>query len=328
MKSLRVISLLPAATEMVAALGCADQVVGRSHGCDFPESIKTLPVCSKPRFNGSAPGADIHENVERLLARALSIFEIDASLIRDLQPDLILTQSQCEVCAVSDHDLERTLADWTGRRPRILSLAPLRLADVFQNVVQIAHALGVPDRANELVTEWRGRLDKLRANAYSLVTKPTVVCVEWFEPLMVAGNWVPELVEIAGGRDILGKAGVHSPWIEWRDVRKADPDFIVLMPCGFNVERTISEAQVLGSLPGWRDLRAVKAGRVFAVDGNSHFNRPGPRLIDSAEILAKIFGEKLDELSHASVQSVGLSKDGDLLTGRALEHRSVLKSDS
>lgn len=328
MKSLRVISLLPAATEMVAALGCADQLVGRSHECDFPESIKALPVCSKPRFNGLAPGADIHENVERLLARALSIFEIDAACIWDLHPDLILTQSQCEVCAVSDHDLERALADWTGRRPRILSLAPSHLADVFQDIVQIAHALGVPDRANKLLTEWRGRLEKLRSGACSLVTKPTVICLEWFEPLMAAGNWVPELVDITGGRDVLGIAGVHSPWIEWRDVQKADPDFIVLMPCGFNVERTISEAQVLARMPGWRNLRAVKAGRVFAVDGNSHFNRPGPRLIDSAEILAKVLGEKLDGLSNASVQSLGRSKDGDLLTGTAPEHRSVLKSDS
>lgn len=304
MVSPRVISLLPAATEMVAALGCADQLVGRSHECDFPDAIKELPVCSRPRFNAAASGAEIHQNVVRLLENALSIFDLDVDSIRELQPDLILTQSQCEVCAVSNHDLERALAEWTGRRPQILSLSPLRLEDVFQNLTQIAGVLGVPDRANELVNGWRKWLVELRSAARRQTSKPSVVCIEWFDPLMVAGNWVPELVEIAGGRDVLGKAGVHSPWIKWTDIQKADPEVIVLMPCGFDLGRTIDEACVLTGLPGWNDLRAVKAGRVFAVDGNSYFNRPGPRLIESAEILASVLWQDSTVLPGEGMQRV------------------------
>jgi len=325
MPPLHILSLLPGATEMVAALGCADRLVGRSHECDFPEAIRHLPVCTRTRVDAAASSGEIHQGVGRLMERALSLFELDLPLIRDLRPDLILTQAQCEVCAVSVNDVETALAGWLGERPRVLSFAPQRLADVFADLLRLGEVLDVADRARTVVAELRGRLSVIRAATLKRVAshglqvgpvlrtgrvalgetrptnveltdqdenvapiRPTVVCIEWFEPLMVAGNWVPELVEIAGGRDVLGKPGEHSPWIEWETIRRADPDVIILMPCGFDLARTLAESRCLQSRPGWSDLRAVRSGRVFAVDGNSHFNRPGPRLVESAEILEEI----------------------------------------
>lgn len=273
---------------MVAALGCADRLVGRSHECDFPEAIRQLPVCTRTRVDPAASSGEIHQGVGRLMEQALSLFELDLPLIRDLQPDLILTQAQCDVCAVSVDDVETALAGWLGERPRVLSFAPQRLDDVFADILRLGEALDVADRARTVVAELRERLVALHAGADKSVVPPTVVCLEWFEPLMVAGNWVPELVKIAGGRDVLGKAGEHSPWIEWEAVRRADPDVMILMPCGFDLARTVAESAHLRTLPGWNELKAVRSGRVFAVDGNSHFNRPGPRLVESAEILVDL----------------------------------------
>jgi iron complex transport system substrate-binding protein len=283
----RVVSLLSSSTEIVAALGCADRLVGRSHECDYPPEILGLPVCSRPRLDPAATSREIDASVKSLVASELSIFEVNGQLLAELQPDLILTQTLCEVCAVSDRDVLQALGAGAGAA-QLVSLKPQSFADTWNDIKTVATALGVPARGTTLVGQLRERLENLITQVAPLA-RPRVACLEWLDPLMAAGNWVPELVTAAGGVPVVGQGGVHSPWLSWETLAAADPEVIVLMPCGFDLPRTIREAACLTAHPLWSDLRAVRDRRVFAVDGNQYFNRPGPRLVDSAEILAAIF---------------------------------------
>ena len=284
----RIVSLLSSSTEIVAALGCTDWLVGRSHECDFPPEVHLLPICSKPRVDPSASSREINAQVKALVADQISIYEVDGPLLASLHPDVILTQTLCEVCAVSDKDVLTALGPELLPGARLVSLKPQCLSETWDDIQTVADAIGVSNRGYEVITQLRKRLDALRLRVAPL-TRPRVACIEWLAPLMAAGNWVPELVEAAGGRSVIGQAGAHSPWLEWEELAAADPDVMVLMPCGFDLERTCSEAAVLHSDERWNVLRAVRAGRVYAVDGNQFFNRPGPRLVDSAEMLANIF---------------------------------------
>ena len=289
----RIVSLLSSSTEIVAALGCVDWLVGRSHECDYPPEIRWLPVCSQPRLDPAASSREIDARVKSLVASQLSIFEVDGPLLSELRPDLILTQTLCEVCAVSDRDVLVALGAGTGEA-RLVSLCPQCLADTWTDIETVATALGVPDRGTELVSQLRARLERLKGSVAGL-PRPRVACLEWLDPLMAAGNWVPELVEAAGGKSVVGRAAAHSPWLSWEDLAAADPDIIVLMPCGFDLLRTVREAACLAADSRWNALRAVRDSSVYAVDGNQYFNRPGPRLVESAEILAAIFhGGSLD----------------------------------
>lgn len=284
----RIVSLLSSSTEIVAALGCLDWLVGRSHECDYPPAVLTLPICSRPRVDPSASSLEIDTQVKSLVTQQISIYEVDGPQLAQLQPDLILTQMLCEVCAVSDRDVLAALGPDLLPRTRLLSLSPTCLAETWDDIQTVADALGVSLRGKEVVTRLRSRMTTLRERV-SQHTRPRVACIEWLSPLMAAGNWVPELVEAAGGDPVIGRAGAHSPWLEWEQLEAADPDVFVLMPCGFDLERTCDEAGVLHSDPRWNALRSVREGRVYAVDGNQYFNRPGPRLVDSAEMLADIF---------------------------------------
>ena len=287
---LRVVSLLSSSTEIVAALGCTDWLVGRSHECDFPAEVSALPVCSRPRLDPSASSREIDAQVKSLLADQLSIYEVDGPRLASLKPDVILTQTLCEVCAVSDKDVLEALGVEALAGTRLVSLKPTCLAETWDDIQTVADALGVTTRGVEVVRGLRHRLDALRQRV-ACRTQPRVACIEWLSPLMSAGNWVPELVAAAGGLSVVGEAGKHSPWLTWEALAEADPDLLVLMPCGFDLERTCDEAMMLQEESRWRELRAVQAGRVYAVDGNQYFNRPGPRLVDSAEMLAEIFHE-------------------------------------
>jgi iron complex transport system substrate-binding protein len=288
MRANRIVSLLPSGTEIVCALGCADRLKGRSHECDFPPEISGLPVCTAPRLRPEAASAEIDGEVKSLLQQALSLYEIDLELLRQLRPDLILTQARCEVCAVSLSDLEKALARTPGWRAQILSLSPGRLADVWQDIQSVADALGVADWGRELLTPLKERVVDVIQKTCMMKRRPAVACLDWLDPLMAAGHWVPEMVDFAGGRNLFGQAGQPSSWLEWEPLRQGDPDIIVLMPCGFDLTRARLEAAALEHKPEWKSLRAVKAGKVFLVDGNAYFNRPGPRLVDSQEILAEI----------------------------------------
>ena len=285
---LRIVSLLSSSTEIVDALGCREWLVGRSHECDYPMGVLSLPVCSKPRVDPSASSRDIDSQVKALLADQISIYEVDGELLAGLRPDIILTQTLCTVCAVSDQDVLTALGPELLPGTRLVSLKPQCLAETWDDIQTVADSLGVSSRGAEVVARLRSRLEALRQRV-AHAPRPRVACIEWLSPLMAAGNWVPELVEAAGGASVIGEAAKHSPWLTWEELGAADPDLLVLMPCGFDLERTCQEAAAVMTDPRWGELRAVQAGRVYAVDGNQYFNRPGPRLVDSAEMLAEIF---------------------------------------
>ena len=284
----RVISLLPSATEIVAALGFVECLVGRSHECDFPPTVKELPICSSTKIPTHRSSYEIDERVKEIVAEGLSVYRVDVDRLRQLQPDLILTQTQCAVCAVTPRDLEKALCSWIGARPAILSLEPNNLRDVWNDVAQVGDALGVPHRADELIIAFTQRLVAIRGNAARAQSRPTVAAIEWLRPLMAGGNWMPELIEIAGGRSLFAKAGEHSPWLDWEKLMDADPEVILLLPCGFKIPQTIADLGLLTQNPTWPKLRAARRGQVYLIDGHHFFNRPGPRLVESAEIMAEI----------------------------------------
>jgi iron complex transport system substrate-binding protein len=288
----RIISLLPAATEIVCALGLQDNLVGRSHECDFPEAVKQLPICSEANFPDGLSSLEIDNKVKEILADALSVYTVKRDVIKQLSPDVVITQAQCEVCAVSLAEVEQALDNYLDKQTRIISLQPNSLSDIFNDITAVADALGVQAEGADLLERLTERVDIIKHKLKFLDNKPTVACVEWLEPMMIAGNWVPELVEIAGGVPILATNGKHSPYIKWENIAAADPDIIVLMPCGFSMDRTLKEVSILLQQPGFGELNAVKNNRLYITDGNQYFNRPGPRIVDSIEILAEIINPK------------------------------------
>jgi iron complex transport system substrate-binding protein len=288
----RIITLLPAATEIVCALGLESQLVGRSHECDYPEIVKQLPVCSYDRIGANLSSLDIDRQVKQLLTNALSVYEVNTEQIKQLQPDVIITQDQCAACAVSLPEVEQALANELEKPARIISLKPNSLADVMGNITEIARTLNVTSSANSLIEDLQERVDLIQHKLKFVENKPTVACIEWLEPLMISGNWVPELVTIAGGIPVMAEAGKHSPYVQWEDLRLQDPEVIVVMACGFSIERTLKEIDLLLQLPNFTDLQAVKNKRLYIADGNQYFNRPGPRIVDSIEILAEIIYPK------------------------------------
>ncbi len=284
----RIASLLPSTTEIVCALGLSQQLVGRSHECDFPPEVAALPTLTEAKLDPRAASRAIDDRVKQLVRDGLSIYRVDAERLRELAPSVVLTQEQCDVCAASPQDVEEALAQWIGTRPRVVSLAPCTLADVWGDLVTVATALGVPERGEALARELASRLTDVSERTLRIRPRPSVAAIEWTEPLMAAGNWMPELIALAGGANVFGETGRHSPWLEWEALRAADPDMIVALPCGFDLARTRLEMAPLAAQPGWSEMRAVRAGKVFLTDGNQFFNRPGPRLVESLEILAEI----------------------------------------
>jgi iron complex transport system substrate-binding protein len=297
-KRLRIVSLLPGATEMVCALDLSSQLAGRSHECDFPPSIRQVPICTEPRINPYASSAQIDREVKTRLRDALSLYRIDVEKLQLLRPDVILTQARCDACAVSLTEVEHAVSQWIDCAPRILSLTPQKLADLWSDLLRVAEALGVDERGRRLAKQLKGRVADIIEKSCRIKRPPSVACIEWLDPLMAAGNWVPELVELAGGLNLFGEAGKHSPWLNWEAVQEHDPEVLVVMACGFNLARTRQEMPALMAQPDWAKLRAVQHGRVFLTDGNQYFNRPGPRLVESLEILAEIIHPKAFPFGH------------------------------
>ena len=294
----RIVSLLPSATEIVCALGYEDQMVGRSHECDYPAAVQRLPALTEPKFNPEGSSAAIDQRVKTILANALAVYRVDADKLRSLNPDLIVTQSQCDVCAVSMDEVEEAVAQWIGARPKIVSLAPYALADIFKDIERVAAALDAAERGREVVGRLSQRMNAIAQRAKTVTTRPRVAIVEWIEPLMAAGNWMPELVAMAGGSNLFGEPGQHSPWIKFAELMAGDPDAIIVAPCGFGMERTAAELPLLAQRPEWARLKAVREGRVCLADGNQYFNRPGPRIVESLEILAEILHPAMFDFGH------------------------------
>jgi iron complex transport system substrate-binding protein len=306
----RIVSLIASATEIVAALGFGRNLVGRSHECDFPAEVLALPACSEPKIDVHGTSREIDERVKSLAGAAVSVYRVFPDVLKGLNPTHIITQTQCEVCAVSLKDVEQAMAEMIGveRPPQIVALAPMALADVWADIRTVARSLGAPERAESLVASLQNELDEIRARAASASTQPSIACLEWIDPLMSCGNWVPELVDFAGGRNLLGEAGKHSPWLDWEKLAACDADVIAIMPCGFDIPRTRLELPPLTDDPRWQKLRAVCEGRAYLTDGNQFFNRPGPRLVESARILAEIlhpdlFGNSLEGMGWIHLDS-------------------------
>ena len=284
----RVVSLIASATEIVNALGQFDSLVGRSHECDYPEEVLSLPCCTRPRFDVGGNSQEIDALVKGTLAEALSIYEVFDDVLEQLQPTHIITQTQCEACAVSLKDVEKSIAAKLASKPQIVSLQPNSLEDIWSDMRIVARALHVEGIGEKLIQELRLRMKNTRRIAHDSRHRPSVACIEWLEPLMAAGNWIPELVYMAAGVNLFGKAGWHSPCMTWDELVQRDPDVIIAMPCGFDLTRTAKEMYWLTENPRWAQLRAVQAGKTYIVDGNQFFNRPGPRVVQSLLILCEI----------------------------------------
>jgi iron complex transport system substrate-binding protein len=283
---MRICSLLPGATEIAYLLGLGDEVVGVTHECDYPPDAQYKPVMVRSAIDQKRMSSrEIDAKVTELLQSGKGLYSIDEQTFVEAAPDVILTQGLCDVCAV-DYDEVVKASQRLPSRPKIVSLNPHSLADILEDILRVGSATGRESIATTLVQNLRERIDKIGMREPDY--RPRVVCLEWFEPLYVAGHWVPEMVALAGGFDLMGRKGEPSHKVEWREVVSANPDVILLMPCGFDVRRTVKESAPLRKLEGWNDLPAVRSGNVYALNGNAYFSRPGPRLVNGLEILARI----------------------------------------
>lgn len=286
---MRICSLVPGATEVVAALGLADQLVGISHECDFPPQLSHAPVMVRARIESrSLSSAQIDAQVSTMLSAGEGLYELDERGLLAAKPEVLITQNLCDVCAITPTQLTGILRK-LAPPPRLVTLNPRRLDDILLDIATLGNALGQAEPATRFLSQLRGRLDAVHARIEKESLRPRVACLEWLSPLYTAGHWVPDMVAAAGGIDALAEAGAASHKIDWDVFAASEPDVIVLMPCGFTVARTKMELASLTSRPEWKDLPAVRRGQVYLVDALSYFSRPGPRLIDGVEQLAAIF---------------------------------------
>jgi iron complex transport system substrate-binding protein len=291
----RIVSLISSATEIIYALGQLRNQVGRSHECDFPPEVAALPVCTKPTIDIYADSREIDRAVKDRVRNALSVYDVFDDVLERLQPTHIITQTQCEVCAVSLRDVERSVAMRLASKPQIVSLTPNALADVWDDIRRVAVAVGIEAHGEEVITSLQARMCDISEKARSATERPRVACIEWTEPLMAGGNWTPELIAMAGAVNLLGEAAKHSGYITWNDVQASDPDVIIVAPCGFDIPRTQAEMHWLTDRPEWGSMRSVRNGRVYLADGNQYFNRPGPRLVETLRIMAEILHPRIFE---------------------------------
>lgn len=294
---MRIVSLIASATEMVHALGLGDFQVGRSHECDYPPGVLALPVCTRPVFDVHGDSQEIDARVKETLATAESVYTVFEDVLDRLQPTHIVTQTQCKVCAVSLGDVERALSSRFSTKPQVIALEPNSLDDIYRDIFKLANACGVEDRGRELVADIQREMADISAVAKATGRTPRVANIEWPEPLMAAGNWIPELTAMLGAENLFGKAGEHSPWMKWDELIAADPDVIVSMPCGYDLRRTRAEMH-------WHDWRSLRA-QVFLADGNQYLNRPGPRVAQSLRILAEIL---YPESFEPALEGIGWEK--------------------
>lgn len=281
---MRIVSLLPSATDIVCSLGLGDQLVGRTHECDWPPEVEAVPVMTRNTLDLDQKGSrEIDEAIGTSGHSGSSIYALDTEALRASEPDLILTQELCEVCAVSYREVTRA-ARMLEAGTKVVSLEPRSIEDILEHVRLVGEIAGVPEAAARVIEDARRRISLLRERAKGHPAR--VFCVEWLDPIYAAGHWVPEQVELAGGTEVHGRRGEPSHRIEWEEVVAAAPEALVLLPCGLSIDRAVSEIEVLTSRPGWAGLPAVRSERVWAVDGPSYFNRPGPRVVRGAEVLA------------------------------------------
>ena len=285
---MRIVSLLPSNTELACALGLADQIVGVSHECDYPPEMANRPVLTSSGIAKNLTTEQIHEQVSKEVKNSHALYHINQSLLESLRPDLILTQAKCEVCAVDYDEVEAAVQKLPPPQPKILSFQPNSLEDLWKNLQEIGRATGREQQAEQVIAKFQERVQRVQQAVQSAPKRPRVLLVEWLKPLMAAGSWSPQLVKLAGGEHGLNPGPGKARKITWEQIRQYDPEVIVLIPCGFTIEKTLRDISLITSLSQWETLSAVRSKKVFTVDGSSYFNRPGPRLVDSLEILASL----------------------------------------
>lgn len=282
---MRIISLLPSATEIVCALGLADDLVGVTHECDYPPRVLSLPKVTRTLIPLDAPSAQIDALVRERLKTQRALYTLDLPVLETLRPDLIVTQTLCDVCAVAEEEVRAAACALPGR-PRVVNLEPTTLGGVFHNIRQVAVAAGVEDRCAEVIGRLRGRIEAVADRTNRVHARPRVTLLEWIDPPFGCGHWTPELIRLAGGVEGLGREGLPSRTLDWQEVLDWRPEVLFIACCGFSVHRTLQDLPILRAYAGWNDLPCVRDGRVYVVDGSAYFSRPGPRLVDSLEILA------------------------------------------
>jgi iron complex transport system substrate-binding protein len=301
--AVRIVSLPPSATEIVDAVGLGDRLVGVSHECDFPAAVRGLPRVTRSLLpDATATSGAIDAAVRDRVRQRQPLYALDAARLADLRPDLIVTQSICDVCAVAEGEVAAVVRDLPGP-PRLLTLEPHRLGDVLDGMQAVADAAGVADAGRAAVAGLQHRIDAVAASSAAIAVRPRVMLLEWLDPPFTAGHWSPEIVGLAGGVEVLGRAGERSRAVTWEEIRAADPEVLVVACCGFDVERTRRELPSLDERPGYRELACVRTGRVHVVDGNAFFSRPGPRLVDALEGLAHL----LHPAAHPPAPTAGFA---------------------
>lgn len=303
LRGMKICSLLPSATEILFALGLGDQVTGVSHECDFPSEAKSRPVLIKSRISQTESAASIDRQVRGFLDRGESLYSVDVDLLREIEPDVIVTQDLCHVCAATPDDLSAALSQ-LGIQPKIVTLNPHSLADVCSDIRLISEATDSDEQANVLIAEFENEIANVERSVAGL-QRPRVLCLEWLDPAYVAGHWVPEMVQRAGGVDVLGEPGTPSFRVEWEKVVESRPEVILVMPCGYDLEAAEAELRSLPLPKGWEEIPAVKKGWVFAVDASGYFSRPGPRLAGGMGAMASaIHSEELNAVAGSTAEGM------------------------
>ena len=292
---MRIVSLLPSATEIVCSLGLGDQLVAVTHECDFPPFVRDLPKATRTLIPKEASSAEIDRLVRERLTGRRALYSLDLPTLAELRPDLIVTQALCDVCAVAEEEVQDAACRLPGR-PQVVNLEPETLPQVLDAIRQVAQAAGMPAKGEETVRALEMRVQAVAARSALVQKRPRVALLEWLDPPFSCGHWTPELVRLAGGEEVLGRAGERSRTLRWDEVAAAGPEVVFVACCGFDLERTLVDVSALRDAPGWRELAAVRAGRVYVADGSQYFSRPGPRLVDSLEILAHALHPELHPL--------------------------------
>lgn len=282
---MRIVSLLPSATEIICQLGLRESLVGVTHECDFPPSVQQLPKVTRTLIPNDASSREIDELVRERLQTNRALYTLDLPVLTELRPDLIVTQALCDVCAVAEAEVTAAACSLPGS-PRVINLEPMSLRDVFSTLVTVGEAAGVADQAAQVIEKLESRVQAVRDRSLQVKQRPRVLLLEWIDPPFSSGHWSPELVSLAGGLEQVGQPGVASRTLHWQEVIDAQPEVIVIACCGFDLARTLQDLPILTSYPGWRELPAVRDQRVYVVDGNAYFSRPGPRLVESLELMA------------------------------------------
>ena len=295
----KIVTLIPSATEIVAFLGEKKSIIGRSHECDYPRDLNNIIKLTSPKINVHGTSGEIDKEINTILENSLSVYKVDVKELKSLDPDFIVTQAHCEVCAVSFSEVENIVGKHLNKKTKIISLQPNSLDEVFDDIKRVAKVLKVNDsKSSKLIESLKIRLKEIQ-NKTKEQQKPKIACIEWIDPLMIAGNWIPEMVSISGGEDVFGKPGNNSHWIKFNKIKEHDPDIIIFLPCGFNIKKTEKELdRLLKKNSSWSTLKAFKNKKLFVADGNQFFNRPGPRLIESVEIFAEIIHPELFDFKH------------------------------